>query len=97
MAKRVFSMKLTDPAERQVIEKFMTKVVEEAERAHNAQLEITKESATIIDALAAKYQVDPKLEMFIDTTYHADHGLIFFASMAHDDGAVPATTGRVLN
>ncbi len=97
MAKRAISIMLTEPADRKPIEHFIALALEEQRRASAVAKDLEKRSVAIITNLAAKHGIDPAVELYVDTSLHANHNLLFLASIGYAADDVPSSAGMVLN
>lgn len=97
MAKRAVSIILTDQQDRKLIEDFIASSYEELRRASKAQEELAARSDTIIRSLMAKHGIASEIEMFVDTSQHSNHGLLFLSSMGYTADDTPNSAGRILN
>ncbi len=44
-----------------------------------------------------KHGIDPAVELYVDTSLHANHNLLFLASIGYAADDVPSSAGMVLN
>ena len=95
MSKRIISIAITDPHERGLVRAYLEKAEAAMRQQEALQNSITEGGKELMMELDRRHKIPADVDMYLDTSKFEDHGLIFFESVRHAEGAQlePAADG----